>query len=123
MASTETKTCLECGHELHGRIDKKFCNDQCRNAYNNKLNSDSNKTVRNINNILRKNRRILLAMHPEKTPKVSRNDLLARGYNFNYHTNIYKTKTGKTYFFCYEFGYLPLGDDLLALVVREEYVE
>ena len=32
------KLCLECGDKLFGRIDKKFCSDACRNAYNNKIN-------------------------------------------------------------------------------------
>ena len=35
-------TCPECGDKLKGRADKKFCSDACRNAYNNKLNSDAN---------------------------------------------------------------------------------
>ena len=34
------KTCLNCGEEINGRVDKKFCCDYCRNHYNNKLNSD-----------------------------------------------------------------------------------
>ena len=41
------KTCLECGEPILGRSDKKFCSDLCRNAYNNKANSDSNNFVRN----------------------------------------------------------------------------
>jgi hypothetical protein len=34
--------------------DKKFCSDGCRNAYNNKINKDSNNYMRNTNNKLRK---------------------------------------------------------------------
>ena len=36
---TTERYCLDCGAVLHGRADKKFCNDQCRNNYNNQLNS------------------------------------------------------------------------------------
>ena len=32
------ETCLECGEKIIGRSDKKFCNDACRNSYNNKQN-------------------------------------------------------------------------------------
>ena len=53
------KTCLECGEKIVGREDKKFCSDGCRNAYNNKINKDSTNFMRNINNKLRKNYRIL----------------------------------------------------------------
>ena len=33
------KRCLECNDVLHGRSDKKFCSDACRNTYNNKKKS------------------------------------------------------------------------------------
>ena len=53
------KKCPECGAPIKGRIDKKFCSDLCRNAYNNKQNSDTTNYMRTVNNILRKNRRLL----------------------------------------------------------------
>jgi hypothetical protein len=48
------RVCLECGTKLMGRVDKKFCHDGCRNAYNNNINKDSKNLIRNINNRLRK---------------------------------------------------------------------
>ena len=61
LASNETKTCLACGKPLKGRIDKKFCDDYCRNNYNNqqKAKGSHSSYVRNINNTLLKNRKIL----------------------------------------------------------------
>ena len=59
------KTCLQCGDKISGRIDKKFCSDYCRNAYYNDQNRDANNYVRNVNNILRKNRRILTDLNPD----------------------------------------------------------
>ena len=53
---------------------------------------------------------------------MGKSKLLDLGFNFNYFTNVYKTKTGKVYYFCYEQGYLPLEDNQFALVIREEYV-
>ncbi len=117
------KKCLECKEPFVGRADKKFCSDQCRNVYNNKLNSDSNNFVRNINNTLRKNRRILAELNPKGKVKVHREKLLERGFKFSYFTNVYKTKAGKTYYYCYDQGYLPLDDDYYFLVVRQKYVE
>ena len=38
--SAVEKKCLDCGDSLRGRTDKKFCSDQCRNSYNNKLAAD-----------------------------------------------------------------------------------
>ena len=115
--------CKECENELVGRSDKKFCSDYCRNAFNNRLNSDHTKLMRNINNILRKNRRILEEMNPNKKNKFSKEALLYKGFNFSYFTNIYKTKTGKTYYFCYDQGYLFLDNEFVTLIVRKDYVK
>ncbi len=115
----EERVCLDCGAPLHGRADKKFCNDLCRNNYNNQLNSSSYNLVRNINNILRRNRRILEELNPTGKTKTTRKKLLAKGFDFEYHTRSYQTQNGKTYQFCYEYGYLPLDGDEFLLVKRE----
>ncbi len=117
------KSCLECNEEFIGRSDKKFCSDQCRSSHNNKLNSDANNFVRNVNNILRKNRRILATLNPDGKSKVHRDKLLEKGFKFSYFTNIYQTKAGKTYHFCYDQGYLAIDRGYYALVVRQSYVE
>ncbi len=112
--------CLECGAKLFGREDKKFCNDQCRNSYNNKLNRDDNAVMTTINRKLRKNRRILKKLNPNGKAKVRRNELEKDGFNFKYFTHVYKTKEGKVYYFCYEYGYLPLENGYFALVLNKE---
>lgn len=119
MKFTE-KRCLECGEIITGRIDKKFCTDQCRNTYNNRLNSNSTNYVRNVNNLLRKNRRILESLNrTDKKNMVSKELLLSRGFNFNFHTNTYTTQKGHTYYFCYEQGYLFLEDKGQYLLVTQ----
>lgn len=110
------KVCLDCGEPIKGRSDKKFCNDICRNSYNNKLNSDTNNYVRNINNSLRKNRRIMEELLTSSTVTVTKQKLNTAGFNFNYFTNLVKTKETKIYYFCYEFGYLFLEGDKVLLV-------
>lgn len=117
----ESKTCLQCGTALKGRADKKFCDDQCRTTYNNQLKADSI-LVRMINSTLRKNRKILETFVPaaEGKIKVSKKRLLDRGFNFTYFTHTYTTRLGTTYFFCYEFGYLPLESDYVMLVKRKD---
>lgn len=121
--SAEAKLCLECGAVLRGRQDKKFCNDYCRNAYNNKKNTDANNIVRNINHTLRKNRKILedtISDAPEEMKKTTRSKLLTAGFDFNYHTHSYTNNKGQQYLFVYEFGYLDLGDDWLLIVKRKQ---
>lgn len=114
------KSCLECGEKLIGRVDKKYCSDHCRNAYNNKLNKDSKNLVRNINNRLRKNYRILssFTLKDGKTT-TTKMRLIDRGFDFEYITNLYTTKKGSTYYFLYDLGYLPLDNDRYMIVKRE----
>ena len=120
----ETKTCLSCGKQLKGRVDKKFCDDYCRNNYNNlqKAKGSHSSYVRNINNTLLKNRKILESILPEgeETAKANKEKLQRLGFQFRYMTHTYITKTGKTYFYCYDYGYLPLDNDWYLIVKRKE---
>lgn len=121
--TTKKRVCQECAAAISGRRDKIFCSDDCRVSFNNKLNRDSTTLMRNVNNILRRNRRILKRLNPNGKTKRGRMQLLEEGFNFHYFTNVYKTKAGKTYYFCYDQGYLELDGDTFALVTRKEYVK
>lgn len=121
MVRSTEKKCLECGDKLVGRTDKKFCSDQCRISYNNKLNSDETNYVRNVNNALRKNRRILAELNPtRKTVSVSRQKLLEKGFDFAYLTSLFTTREGKIYKYCYEQGYLETDKGYYLLVVKKD---
>ncbi|HLT65284.1 MAG TPA: hypothetical protein VKZ80_02915 [Flavobacterium sp.] len=113
-----TKNCLECGDKIIGREDKKFCNDACRNTYNNKLNRDSTNLMRNVNYILRKNYRILSENNQTGKTKISKHKLLEQGFSFEYFTSIYTTKAGVNYFFVYDQGYMPIENEWIVLVKR-----
>ena len=113
------KTCLECAEKIVGREDKKFCSDSCRNAYNNKINKDSNNFMRNINNKLRKNYRILSELNTEGKAKATREKMVNKGFDFDFFTNILQTKTGNTYYFLYDQGYRSLDNDYFMLVKKE----
>jgi predicted nucleic acid-binding Zn ribbon protein len=122
LAAIPPKNCLACNKPVKGRADKKFCDDYCRNAYNNQLKTSGDKLVININNALKKNRRILDALLPaqEEMAKTTKEKLLAKGFQFKYITHTYINKKGNTYFFCYDFGYLPLENDWYLVVKRKE---
>ncbi|MDX1830063.1 MAG: hypothetical protein R3342_11010 [Lutibacter sp.] len=113
------KNCLECGESFQGRIDKKFCSDYCRNTYNNKINKESKNLIRNINNRLRKNHRLLTELNKTGKTKVTRRKLVDGNFNFKYFTSIYTTKTGNTYYYIYDQGYLPLENDYFLLIKNE----
>ncbi len=121
MPSQTSRSCLECGEPFKGRIDKKFCSDTCRIAFNNRLNSADTSYVRNINSILRRNRRILMSMNPEGKTKASYQKLRARGFDFNHFTSTYRTRDGAQYFYCYEYGYRAIEEDLFLLVLKKVF--
>lgn len=122
----EERKCLECNEPIYGRIDKKFCSDQCRNTYNNRTHAIANKYIRKVNYIIRKNRKIMEEMLENSSKdaiKVHRRKLINKGFNFDYYTNIYKTKTGKYYYFSYEYGFMKLDDEYFTIVLREDYLK
>jgi hypothetical protein len=119
----ENRTCALCDKPLKGRVDKKFCNDFCRNEYNNKLKKPDREFIRNITNALKKNRRILeqiIINTNRPTVKISLQQLNQWGFQFKYHTHTYTTKQGKTYFYCYDHGYLPLENNWYLVVKKQQ---
>lgn len=119
----EKRLCQECETPLIGRRDQKFCGDYCRNTFNNRLNEDSSNYMRRINNILRKNRRILAKLNPSGKKTVDGITMAEDGFNFHYYTNIYTTKKGSQYIFCYDQGYLKMDDNQYMLVHKQDYVK
>jgi predicted nucleic acid-binding Zn ribbon protein len=111
--------CENCGKKLTGRIDKRFCDDVCRNIFHNQQKTDEATFIKPINAILRKNRRVLITLNTNGKTKVHKDALQKAGFNFAYYTHQFTTKKGSTYIFCYEQGYLSLDNDWYMLVVNQ----
>lgn len=121
METVTTRPCLACGKPVKGRIDKKFCDDYCRNTYNNQSKLDETTLVRQIIAALKKNRRILAdLLGNEGMIKQPKTKLLHLGFQFMYHTHLYINQKGNVYHFCFEYGYLALEGDWYLLVKRKE---
>ncbi len=122
--SLETRVCQLCKKTLRGRADKKFCDDNCRNVFNNqqKAKTIHHALVRGINNTLLKNRRILEELLPANAQmiKVQHDGLVQKGFVFKYHTHQFVNKKGNIYYFCYDYGYLPLENKWYLVVRRSE---
>jgi len=115
---SEKKLCLHCGKPIQGRIDKKFCDDFCRNTYNNQQKAGSTNLIRNINNALKRNRNILETYIPvgDEMGKTTRDRMNQDGFNFKYFTHTYQNKKGNLYHFCYDYGYLELEGNWFLIV-------
>ncbi|WP_162796249.1 hypothetical protein [Pedobacter namyangjuensis] len=120
--------CLQCGKELHGRRDKKYCNDTCRNAGNRKrVRSETwyePLFVAQINTILKRNYKILkteVIRHSGPT-SVGRFYLVDKNFSFKYYTSILTTSSG-TYHFIYDHGWRELDDGKIMVVMNPKQAE
>jgi len=113
------RRCLKCQEPLRGRADQKFCNYQCRSAYNNQQYVESNNVIRTINRILKKNYFILTALNSEGKTTTSKIDLQKKGYRFDYFTCSYPTRNSKINYFCYDQGYREQENNKIILVRRD----
>lgn len=117
------RVCLDCGAKLLGRSDKKFCSDQCRNNYNNRLSRDQNNYVRNVHSQLRRNRKILADIFEEGHHRIHRDALMAQGFNFIFLTHLVETTGGQRWSYCFEYGYREEDNGYLDLKMNNSYME
>jgi hypothetical protein len=117
------KKCLYCASEIKsGRSDRRYCNVQCRTSYHNKQYEKNTTSIKYVNNILRKNHKILRQLNPNGQTTIRKTVLLDLGYSFNYFTNIFKTKSGRLYYFCYDLGIVETQNDKIHIVYWQEYM-
>ncbi len=114
------RVCLDCSNTLRGRTDKKFCDDQCRSNFNNRMKAGQQGCIGPINSILRKNHTVLSRICIGEKVRTSKDKLLINGFNPDYHTHLLQTQNGNTYYFCYDYGFLFLNKDEILIVKKME---
>lgn len=112
MESFVTKTCLFCGRMLTGRLDKKYCDDQCRASYNNRSRQPHEKQIMETYRRLRRNRTILKSLCPTGKATVRKEILVEMEFDFGLFTSIFPSRNN-VYYFSHEFGYMPLREKSL----------
>ncbi|SRR6056297_1051520 len=112
------KSCQECGASFRGRTDKKFCTADCRSTFHNRKYRDQNNMMRNINNCLRRNRKILKELCEKKLAKVDRYDLLERGFRFGYCTHV-RQREKRPVHYCYDIAYYEKQGQVFVEVETE----
>ncbi|MBX2938482.1 MAG: hypothetical protein KF880_00250 [Ferruginibacter sp.] len=117
--NTLNRNCICCNKPLKGRMDKRFCDDYCRNHFHNAIKSPENNLMRNVNNALTKNRRILKNTYQSTPPphQVPVEDLMQEGYVFRYHTH-FLNEEPKGYG-CYDYGVLLQPPGMCTIVQCE----
>jgi hypothetical protein len=104
------QTCLNCEQKFSGRSDKKFCSTICKNEFNNfkTQNCQTKQTIKKINQLLARNRRLLEQIFSRKTPElksICRDRLAQKGFCFQFFTHALTNRNGETCYFCYDYGY------------------
>lgn len=99
------RKCIHCGAPFQGRMDKKFCCDDCRTEYHNKIRRQREKGLREINHILSQNWRILSAQLRKGRRLISVSELAAHDFNFEIYTSMRKTFPGRRIYGCYNLAY------------------
>jgi len=124
METLATRKCLSCGQSLTGRVDKKFCDAQCRASFNNQKKHIHEQTILDTNRILRKNRTILKTLSPEGKATIRKEVLDAMGYDYRFFSGIFKTKAG-VYYLVYDYAFSPVfekGIEKALIVQRQDYM-
>jgi hypothetical protein len=121
----EFAVCLNCGKELVGRSDKKFCDIHCKAQYNNQRSKEKDAVLHKSNRLLRKNRSILKTLCVAGKATVRREELVKRGFTFEIYTYIWKSRSGY-YYFSYEWGFMPIVDprgiQKAVIIQRQDYM-
>jgi hypothetical protein len=98
-------SCLECSEKITGRADKKFCCDQCRTQFHNRATASEARVMREVNAVLRKNRRILSdILGDSEVTRIPREKLLTRGFDFTFSTRHLEPVNGRTWQIIYDVG-------------------
>jgi hypothetical protein len=103
----DNQKCQTCEKPLTGRIDKRFCDSQCRANYHNKNKRKTERVITAVNRQIRKNRTILLKLCPDGKATVRKERLLDLGFSFQYFSSVY-VEGSLTYYFSYEYGFAPI---------------
>ncbi len=112
--------CRQCERPLRGRIDKKFCDDRCRNQFNNQERSVNDGVSRMINAILGKNRRILKALYDARKFRVKKTILEQLGFRADYHTHRKRVVRGKLCICYYDHGIISTGEEAYKITKLTE---
>lgn len=108
--------CLNCNQELFGRSDKKFCDDGCRNTYNNEKNRESSNFIRNVNRKLGKNHRLLKDLnYVDGRHQTTIPFLLEEGFDFSLFTGSKIYQSGEERRYIYDYNYLLLADGVVLI--------
>jgi hypothetical protein len=86
------QVCENCREEFTGRGNQKYCSTRCKSAVNNARMTNRDEEVKNMEQKIRKNRKILADLHSifqnDEIPKIVIDKLQKLGYDETYNNGI-----------------------------------
>lgn len=101
----ENGGCLECGKEMYGRKDKKFCSLNCKNTYNNRRLRSIRQHRDDIIEKLSKNHELLESFLSAGIQSVRLEELEHLGFEGNYITSCRKGRNSHEECECFDVVY------------------
>jgi hypothetical protein len=121
------KECSQCGQELSGRTDKKYCDQYCKSAHQYEKSKEGPLRFYNkVDNQLKLNRKILKLYNRAGKAVVRSQILLDLDFDPKFFTHYWKNGKGEVYLFVYEYGFLGKrenGKEKYILVTWQDYME
>ncbi|WP_316757632.1 hypothetical protein [Pedobacter aquatilis] len=128
METNNKMVCEECGKTLFGRVDKRFCADDCRNAFNRKKRQEEkamdHENIPLIIKTIKRNYEILRSYKPHEQPEssysaITLHKLVAQGFNPHFCTAASLDGEGKLWKYCFDIIY---GIENDYCYFRQQYV-
>ena len=127
MVKRMYKNCLNCGEELFGRADKKYCDLYCKSEHQYiKSKAEPLRLYADIDKQLKHNRKILKKYNKAGLVIIHATVLYKLGFNPNFFTHYWKNNKGDVYLFVYEYGFLKKKEhqiDKYILIKWQDYME
>jgi len=101
----KVRHCLECGKELNGRYDRKFCCTKCKNHYHNERSVLVKRYHERIGRYLKTNYGILDKLYKMELKSYSMDDLVGMGFRPEVCTSCRVVKGKITEHSCFEYKY------------------
>ena len=121
------KKCLNCEKELFGRVDKKYCDPQCKSSHQYKKEKEQPERFYNkVDNQLRLNRKLLKEYNKAGKAIVRSEILIREGFNRKFFTHYWKNSKGDVYLFVYEYGFLKKTEhniEKYVLIRWQDYMQ
>ncbi len=116
----EIKRCRICKSDIVGRLDKVFCSVKCKNAYHSMRRRQNELHVREVDNVLHRNRIILLELSEKKKFGrffIDKQKLIALGFKFEFCTKVYHAPDGKIYHYVYDFAWTDYAKNEIMILM------